>query len=54
MTANATTHATSPSRTLRRQLHHVELQGIDASRIITSLAGRGGRAWPTTRTTTHA
>ncbi|MBW3085196.1 hypothetical protein KEM60_01393 [Austwickia sp. TVS 96-490-7B] len=36
------------TRTTRRQLHHVELQGLDTSRIISSLSGRGGRRWPTT------
>ncbi|QQS01766.1 MAG: hypothetical protein IPK37_04975 [Austwickia sp.] len=54
MTANATTHANATPRTLRRQLRHVELQGIDATRIINSLSGRGARTWPTSRTTTHA
>ncbi|MCA0435049.1 MAG: hypothetical protein M9891_14570 [Austwickia sp.] len=52
MTTNATTHVTT--RTPRRQLRHVELQGIDATRIINSLAGRNARTWPTSRTTTHA
>lgn len=54
MTANATTHANHAPRSIRRQLHHVELQGIDATRIINSLSGRQARTWPTSRTTTHA
>lgn len=54
MTANAMTHASTATRTPRRQLRHVELQGIDATRIINSLAGRGTRTWPTSRTATHA
>ena len=53
MTANATTLPNGSTRTTRRQLRHVELQGIDASRIITSLSGRSARTWPTSRTNSH-
>lgn len=54
MTANTMTQMTTPTRGARRQLRHVELQGIDATRIITSLSGRQARVWPTNRTNTHA
>ncbi|SEW43986.1 hypothetical protein SAMN05421595_3107 [Austwickia chelonae] len=41
------TQDTQTTPVARRQLRHVELQGIDASRIISSLSGRNGRSWPT-------
>lgn len=53
MTANATPHVKFNGRTPRRQLRHVELQDIDATRIINSLGGRSARTWPSTRTTSH-
>ncbi len=48
MTAASMTTHPQATRGHRRQLHQVELQGLDASRIITGLSGRGGRTWPTT------
>ncbi len=40
------TQGTQTTPVTRRQMRHVELQGIDASRIISSLSGRNGRTWP--------
>ncbi len=50
--AQATKVPTPATRTSIRQMRHVELQGVDASRIIQSLTARSGRGWPTA-TRTH-
>ncbi len=44
--------STQATRTTIRQMRHVELQGIDASRIIQNLTARNGRGWQAT-TRTH-
>ncbi len=39
-------HARRETRGSRRQMRHVELQGVDATRIVNSLSARGARGWP--------
>ena len=39
-------HARQETRGSRRRIRHVELQGVDATRIVNSLSARGGRGWP--------